>query len=675
MNERKIIKKEINKTFIKKWMNEGLNPILVTILNRRGITTDTELLAFLYGTTEYYMDPFEYSDMLKTCIRIEKAINNNEIVLIYGDRDVDGTTSISMMKTFLESMGLKVIWDLPVGEESYGINGDKVTEWKDRQVTLCITVDCGITNNHEIELLSRAGIETIVIDHHEPPLVPPNAFSIINPKFEYSGTEKSIAACAVTFTVITGYLIYRSEFLNKKILFITKFGDYYSITILMNLRLIDRFVSIELDNSIIKGAKNGIYDEKTIKTDKEISFLSTLGFREANIEDYFAIPDIKKTPPGVEMMELSSLILARRYIVNNCNGYRDFYDRNISIAALGLIADIIPLRGISRSIVNEGLSRLHRNPSPSLRALTDHLGLSDKFISSKEASWQICPILNAPGRMGDARVTVDFLTTDEYNIDLFNKMINFNEERKIRGKEALDTFNPYIDQNIKEYNNKMVFLYGESINRGITGIAASKISNERNVPVIIAAKQGELYTGSVRGKTNISFVELLDMAEHLLVQYGGHKSAAGFTIHENNLNEFIDFLRDKSNGFNNDESHLSIDVDAEIPLQFLNNEIFKIADRLEPTGEANPTPVFLTKNIIISDPLKIGKDKNHIKFFVQSGAFRYPCLFWNSTDYFYSIYNEKGLFDIIYTLEINRFNGSIIPQLIIQNMTQCGSDA
>lgn len=169
---------EISKKF-------NISELVATILVNRGIINEEDIKIFLNPTRNNFYDPFYLPDMEKAIMRIEKAINNQEKVIIYGDYDVDGITSITILKKFLEERGLKTDYYIPNRlDEGYGLNNTAIEKFANENYTLMITVDCGISGNKEIDLANKLGIETIITDHHEPLDILPNAYAVIDPKRE-----------------------------------------------------------------------------------------------------------------------------------------------------------------------------------------------------------------------------------------------------------------------------------------------------------------------------------------------------------------------------------------------------------------------------------------------------------------------------------------------------------
>lgn len=182
----------------------NISELLTKILVNREITDDKEIDTFLNPTRNDFYDPYLMPDMDKAVERIIKAINNQEKVMIYGDYDVDGITSITVLKKFLEERGLKTGHYIPNRlEEGYGLNENAIRSIAEQKYTLMITVDCGISGIEEVELANQLGIETIITDHHEQSESLPNAYAIINAKRKDSQYPfRGLAGCGAVFKLI-----------------------------------------------------------------------------------------------------------------------------------------------------------------------------------------------------------------------------------------------------------------------------------------------------------------------------------------------------------------------------------------------------------------------------------------------------------------------------------------
>ncbi len=181
----------------------GINKFLATILANRGINTENAEI-FLNPKRHDFHNPYKMPDMPIAVDRIIEAIKRNEKTIIFGDYDVDGITSTTVLKSFLQDRGLKVGNYIPNRlNEGYGLNNEAIEKIAKENYTLIITVDCGITGNEQIEYAKKLGIETIVTDHHEPSEVLPNALAVVDCKRkdnEYPFRE--LAGVGVVFKLI-----------------------------------------------------------------------------------------------------------------------------------------------------------------------------------------------------------------------------------------------------------------------------------------------------------------------------------------------------------------------------------------------------------------------------------------------------------------------------------------
>ena len=182
----------------------GISELLATVLYNRGILDDDEIDVFLNPKRNDFHDPYLMPDMEKAVNRIIKAVNEKEKVMIYGDYDVDGITSITVLKKFLQERGLVTGYKIPNRlNEGYGLNKAAIEKIAGEGYKLIITVDCGISGNDEIELAKSLGLEVIVTDHHEPLEELPNAIAILDCKRKDNTYPfKSLAGVGVVFKLI-----------------------------------------------------------------------------------------------------------------------------------------------------------------------------------------------------------------------------------------------------------------------------------------------------------------------------------------------------------------------------------------------------------------------------------------------------------------------------------------
>lgn len=659
-------KKEIDVNFIKKWMQKGFDPILLSILCRRGIVEEDDVINIFFPLFENIFSPFSFSHIITAYERLSKAIKNGEKIIVYGDKDVDGTTSVAIFYDFFKKYNANIDWDVPTGTDNYGLSLDKIEKWKDKNYGLCVTLDCGITNIAEVAALKTNGVDCIIIDHHEPLQVVPDCGAIIDPKCEKGFKNDRIAACGVTFLFVLGYIIYNSEIFNKKEAVLYFKDNKIKLDIFKNLLLIE---SLTL---------NKISDVKELGCDKLYYYIQKNKI-SSDISDVFNECDIIQLDKSsfentfldvIDSVQLKIGLIYFKNIYANISKQKEieYIKKNyLPLAAIGTVADIMPLTGVNRIIVALGLNYIREGTLNNISGLIERLELDRTSFSSKEISWNISPLLNAPGRMGDATVSVYFLLDKENSGFYLDAICDFNKERKLREDDAVSIFKKDYEQNKAKYDD-IGFFYSDTIHKGITGIAAAKLSGLIGNPAIVAAKEGEFYVGSIRGKANFHFVEFLDKGKNIFTEYGGHQAAAGFRFHKNKLNDFIDFLKKSKTEISKYIEKDHIEIDAEIPLEFLNYELFAKMNNLEPFGHEFLQPILWSRGIQVYDYNIIGKDKTHLKLFFKTEPNPIIGLFWGQAEWFAKIHNRNNRYDILYQLEFNKYNGQIIPQIMILDM-------
>lgn len=664
----KLIKKTLNTNFIKKWMDKGINPIILSILNRRGFS-ENETLEFLSPLLENLPSPFIYKDIIKAIKRIEQAIKNKEKIIIFGDKDVDGTTSTIILLDYLKNLEADVEYVIPIHDEPFGLNREKFDLWKDKNYKLCITVDCGITNIEEIHTLKKMEIDTIIIDHHQPLLDLPEAYAIINPKNEKNIIFNNIAACGVIFFFIFGYNFFRSFFFDKKIALLFIKENLLNVIIYENMIKIEDFSLNDFkDFNKYNYDLYYFYSEQASDYKNSLSSLSDKNIKILKPFEKIYNASLINFLDDIEYKAGISLI---NNIFKKIKNFEKSLNKYLTLVMLGTIADLMPLINSNRILAYHGIKNIKKSNLKNLTKLIDKLHLNIDQLNSKEISWLICPILNSPGRMGDANLTINFLNNKDDD-ELIHKIININEERKIKGDHAYNYFLNEIKQNKSYYDDNLTFFHSNDIEMGITGITANKLSKISNCPTIVAAKHGSYYTGSIRGKTKYHFVDFLKKCANILIHFGGHKQAAGFRLHEKDLDNFKQFLVENSFLFSGKKDDEEINIDAEIPINYLEYELINILGELEPFGIDNPNPTLFTSGLHVTNFYRIGKEKQHLKIYFKTEKNPFIGLYWDKGEWFENIHSSSNEYDVAYKLETNRYNGQITLQMIILYLNKKG---
>jgi len=309
---------------------------------------------------------------------------------------------------------------------------------------------------------------------------------------------------------------------------------------------------------------------------------------------------------GAEVIWLV-LAIVKRELKLDIN-MKDFLD----ILALAIIADIMPLVDINRTIVKEGLKILNSPKRPSSIIIKDFLN-KDK-ITSEDIAFQIAPRLNSAGRLEDASIALDFLTaknTHEAYLH-FEKLNSLNEFRKeIEAKctkEAMASADPHA---------KIIVVAKEQWHEGIVGIIASRLVNHFNKPAIVLSTKQTTAKGSARSIGNVDIYTLIKENENFLLKFGGHKMAAGLSLEKQNIEQFTHAINKTASTIDPNDFTPKNDITGILSLDDIDMQLVEIIDMFEPYGEANPKPVFLLEDIYVSDIKLIGKDKQHSKIQIK----------------------------------------------------------
>lgn len=420
-----------------------------------------------------------------------------------------------------------------------------------------------------------------------------------------------------------------------------------------------------------------------ISSDEKIKYAKKLGI-SVIITDHHIKP--KKLPKNAECIfhisELSGAGVAyffakeiyqefKKNSKSNSNklkilGLNFKYDY-LSLSAIGIVADLIPLIGKSRSIVKYGTHAFKNVKRCGIKHIIDEAGIKNN-ISTYEIGFIIAPRINAVGRLGHAMDALRLLcTTDNKKAhQLAYQIGKTNIERQKLVEKALKTAKKQAEK-IKKLN-KIIILKNNSWHEGIIGLIASKIMQEYYRPVIIMTESNGFLKGSARSISSFDITGFLKSMKKLLVDVGGHKQAAGFTIKKASVQEFIKKAVTKANRLiSKKDLDKSITADIKIPLSKITLSLTKSLEILKPFGIANPKPLFYSKAQIL-DVKIIGKNRNHIKIIAKDPDIKsYPIelLLFNSIDKFNEL-TRGEIINVVYNIEINRWNGKETTSFIIK---------
>ena len=680
----------------------GIDLLPASIFVRRGITDYYRIKFFLEDDLQYLHSPFNFDEMEDIVDRIRLAASEGEKVKIFGDRDVDGITSTVLLYNELKSMGIEVEWCLPEGDAPYGLTEKSVDDFAAVDGSLLITVDCGISNYNEIKHASDIGIETIVIDHHNSPELLPPAYGIINPKMEDSCYPfMHLAGCGVVLKVIWALRFSKLDLYNQEfcMLNIRPGNEAYILEAVKVKNLVagDRITEtlvpgmIDLSNSRLLDflqLQIIVYDAEPQK-----KMLQKIFGNNTDIHLVDAAPEIWKVFPvlqgksllnmrdGSRMIKYSNaspgevdvfLNLFATFIHKKEQSLSTEFIKELDLVALGTIADLMPLDDENRIIVKRGMQQLMKTERPGLRSLLASRNLLSKTLSTTDVGWQLTPVINATGRMGVPSKAVELLLgKDPEEINLLTEEVSsLNRQRKKLGEDVWNKIMPQAKRSYQDLEARLVLVADKSMNRGITGIIAARLASFFGVPAIAVSIMDDKAVGSVRSAMQINVKDFISGASDLFIDYGGHDYAAGFSMELANFGQFtarIEQLAPKLKGADTEEA--SIDIDAELPPNYLNPDLIKTVEMFEPYGENNPPLKFLSRGVTIESMELIGKsEQKHLRLLFAAGRYKWPAVYWNSAERANRDFSRGDKVDIVFRLGRNYYMNKENLQLTILDL-------
>jgi len=350
----------------------------------------------------------------------------------------------------------------------------------------------------------------------------------------------------------------------------------------------------------------------------------------------------------------------------------------LELLTLGTIADLAPLTGVNRRWVQQGLKLIPHSQLPGIQALTQVSGSSSKTALKPDAiGFRLGPRINAIGRIGDPKVVIELLTTEDEGVALEQAMIceQTNKDRQAMCSEiqaeAIAWCESYGVANLRR--DRVLVVVQPGWHHGVIGIVASRLVERYGVPVFIGIyegteegtdeqeKQSEI-RGSARGIPEFNVFEGLNACADLLEKYGGHPAAGGFSMSGENLTAFRDRLSQFAHGcLQLEDLKPLIEIDAEAGFDEIDLDLYRAIDRLHPCGIGNPNPVFWASNVTIAEQSKVGKDglKVMLRQDTPAGERDLKAIAWGWADYF----PLPSPLDLAFKLRENEWNGKVTVEL------------
>ena len=343
--------------------------------------------------------------------------------------------------------------------------------------------------------------------------------------------------------------------------------------------------------------------------------------------------------------------------------------RRIDLAALATVADIVPLIDENRIIVREGLRLMADSERPGLRAL---MQVSDVHppVNSGHVGFRLAPRINAGGRLEDASQGVLLLTApDSETADPIALHLEAaNQQRQALETDITQQAMNMIGECVDFRNDRVIIVMGEGWNHGVIGLAAGRICEKYHFPTIVLTKNEEgIAVGSCRSIPGVNIHGMLTTCKDLFLRFGGHEQAAGLTMQS----EFLPELRRRLNLAINENCDLHCYIPAKeyddvVRLADVDLGMIGQLDLLQPTGYANPNPVFLARDAHLQQAMRVGKTRTHLKVMLLEGQTIRDGIAFGKGDL-----ADEGLerVDVLFTPERNEFRGRVTPQLMVEALT------
>lgn len=345
---------------------------------------------------------------------------------------------------------------------------------------------------------------------------------------------------------------------------------------------------------------------------------------------------------------------------------RDLPEDLIGLAALGTVADVGPLQQENRYIVTKGLDVLSRTRRPGIQALISRSRQARGPLSAETLSFWLIPRLNAAGRLGDPKLSLDLLTTDSPSTAerIADELNELNAKRRVLSDEAL----AQADEQVRRLGDEMppvLLVEHTDWIPGILGLIAGRLSEEYYRPAVAVARNGDVCRASARSIPEFDIVAALEANEDMLLRFGGHPMAAGFSASRENLPK----LGRKLLGLAAEQLSLtelspSIDIDAEVGPAGVVGSNFRFIQSLAPFGAANPEPTFLGRGVRVTSARTVGSDNAHLKMRLSSAGAEWDAIaFRQSHDL-----APGDTVDIVYNVGVDDWGGTAKVQLNIVDL-------
>jgi single-stranded-DNA-specific exonuclease len=348
---------------------------------------------------------------------------------------------------------------------------------------------------------------------------------------------------------------------------------------------------------------------------------------------------------------------------NDISKYFDF-------VALASTADIVPLIDENRVMVKLGVELINTNPRPGIQALIEGAGLMVGSMTTGQIVFVMAPRINAVGRLGNAMRAVDLLVSDSYaeSIEFARVLERENTNRRKIDEDVFIHAQQLVEQFLNVETDSAIILHQEQWHPGVVGIVASRLVEKYYRPAIMMTTVDGVAKGSARSIPGFNIYEALKRCEDKLIQFGGHKYAAGLTVKLDKFEEFKEAFNEVAKELLTKELLTpEINIDTELDLSELTPKYLRILKQFAPFGPKNMRPTFVAKDVELAGHPRIA-GKNHLRFKIKKNGTTFDCIGFNLGHLLPTMNSEAKILDIVFSVDENDFTGVQLPQLKIKDV-------
>lgn len=342
----------------------------------------------------------------------------------------------------------------------------------------------------------------------------------------------------------------------------------------------------------------------------------------------------------------------------------------LELVAIGTVADLAPLRDENRVLVARGIEQLRRTSRPGLRALMEVAGLQAQQINAMHIGFGLGPRLNAAGRMESADLALELLLAPDLPAarPLAEALDRLNRNRQAETRRVVQRARELVDQ--QDGDHDIIFATDESFHEGVVGLAAARLMEQYYRPALVARLDGGKLHGSARSIPGFHITRALEEQADLLLDFGGHRAAAGFSLQADQAPALIAGLEAQARQqFGEQAPQRQLDLDAVVDLGQLNEDMLDWFERLEPVGQGNPPPLLAVYGAKVERMRQVGRDRSHLKISLVEDWRPYDGIAFRMGDRMSSLGNSV---DLAFHYEWNEFRGVRQPQLRIIDIRPAG---